>query len=241
MSVTNSLTVVYYTANKIPSVFALLVRQKLKESVDGLPVICVSQMPSADFFPNNIVVDLPYHHLSIYRQALIGAKAATTKYIALCEDDVLYSPEHFKHRPQPGRFAYNMNYWNITTWGDPMFTQKLGGRRNLGNLICERDLFIEAMEERFAKWPDDSKIDLSCWAEPSKYEKNLGVTIREAETFCTNPPNIMFSHETALSFGNLGTRKRAGEIRATEIPYWNRAEDIVRLYKGGDDEENQAQ
>lgn len=228
----NDLTIIYYTANVIPSMFALRMRQDLKKRLpEGTPVVCVSRKPSADYFPNNIVVDLPYHHLSIYRQALIGAKAAETKYIALCEDDVLYSPEHFKHRSSPGKFAYNMNTWNITTWGDPMFTQKLGGRKNLGNLICERELFIRAMEERFLRWPDDSKIDLGIWAEPSKYERQLDVPIKEAEFFCTNPPNIMFSHQTALSFEGLGTRKRLGEIRATELPYWGRVQGVRSLYE----------
>lgn len=228
----NDLTVVYYTANVIPSIFALRIRQDLtKKLPDNMPVVCVSRKPSADYFSNNIVVDLPYHHLSIYRQALIGAKTANTKYIALCEDDVLYSPEHFKYCSSPGKFAYNMNVWNITTWGEPMFTQKLGGRKNLGNLICERELFIRAIEERFLRWPDDSKIDLSIWAEPSKYERQLDVSIREAEIFCTNPPNIMFSHQTALSFKGLGTRKRLGEIRATELPYWGEASEIRNLYE----------
>lgn len=230
MSGTNDLTVVYYSANVAPVAFRASVLARLIEVTEGLPMVAVTHGPVPVEVENDIIVDLPRHHLSIYRQALTGAKAAKTKYIALCEDDVLYSPEHFKHRSQPGKFAYNMNYWNITTWGDPIFTQKLGGRRNLGNLICERDLFIRAMEERFLRWPDDSKIDLGVWAEPSKYERQLDVPVREYEAFCTNPPNIMFSHETALSFAGLGTRKRAGEIRAVEVPYWGKASEIRSMY-----------
>ena len=112
-----------------------------------------------------------------------------------------------------------------------MYSHKAGGRRALLNLICERDLFIEAMEERFARWPDESKVNLSLWAEPSKYERQLGVTVREHEIFFTNPPNIVFIHETALAFGNLGKRKKHGEFRAYDIPYWGRAEDTVKNYK----------
>jgi hypothetical protein len=178
-------------------------------------------------FGQNIVVDLPRHHLSIYKQALIGAKVAKTEYIALCEDDVLYSPEHFKHRPSRGKFAYNLGHWNIYTWGDPLFTWK--GRRNLGQLICERDLFIEAMEERFAKYPDDG-VELGIWAEPGKYERLLGVTVRETEEFWTNPPNVAFSHQSALSYAGLGERKRLGELRANSIPYWGSATEIRSLY-----------
>lgn len=222
------LTVVFYTANVIPEVFAGDARAQLLHAIEDLPLVSVSFSPMN--FGTNTVVNLSRHHLSIYRQALIGAKAATTKYIALAEDDVLYHSEHFKHRPSPGKFAYNMNAWNIYTWSEPMLTQKSGGRKNLNGLICERDLFIEAMEERFAKHPVDEDINLSVWAEPGKYERQLGVTVRETESFCTNPPNVVFSHRTELSFQNLGVKKKVGEIRALEVPYWGTAKEIRELY-----------
>lgn len=228
MSEDVDLTIVFYTANVVPQPFARAICEQLQIAAAGLPIVSVSHQPID--FGENIVVDLPRHHLSIYHQALIGARAAETKYIALCEDDVLYSPEHFKRRSHGGRFAYNLGYWNIYTWQEePVFSWK--GRRNLGQLVCERNLFIRAMEERFLRWPDASKVDLSVWAEPSKYEKYLDVTVREAEEFYSNPPNIVFSHEDALSFQNLGTRKRLGELRATSIPYWGSAKEIMeRVY-----------
>lgn len=221
----NDLTIVFYTANIVPESFMRQVQFQLLKAAGNIPIISVSHKPMS--FGKNIVVDLPRHHLSIYKQALIGAKGAETRYIALCEDDVLYSPEHFKHRPQPGKFAYNLGHWGIHTWEkDPVLSWK--GRRNLCQLVCERDLFVEAMEERFAKHGDD--VDISIWAEPGKYERHLGVTPRETEEFWTNPPNVVFSHETALSYENLGTRKRLGELRATEIPVWGTAKQIRSLY-----------
>lgn len=217
------LTAILYTANTIPAEFALATHRTLMDALQrsdsiGLMTIAIEEgvKPS---------------HLGIYRQALQGARQAVTKYIALCEDDVLYSPEHFKYRPSAGVFAYNMNAWNIYTWTDPMFTQKPGGRKNLNGLICERELFIEAMEERFAKWPDDDKVDTTIWGEPGKYEGYLGVTKRSFEEFHTNPPNIIFSHENELSFAGLGKRKKLGQIRATEIPYWGTAKQIRELYQ----------
>lgn len=189
-------------------------------------IVSVSREPMD--FGDNFNVSTPRSHINIYRQALIGAKQATTKYIAITEDDVFYSPEHFRRRPSPGKFAYNMNSWGLYTWQD-FYCQKLGGRKNLNGLICERELFIEAMEERFAKYPE-SNADISIWAEPGKYERQLGVTVRETETFVTNPPNIVFTHEDELSFNNLGKRKRVGEIRAITIPYWGSASGILELY-----------
>lgn len=225
----DDLTIIYYSACVIPQSFASKVWEQLEKAAQGMPIIAVTQksMP----VENNLVVNLPRHHLSIYRQALLGAQQADTKYIALAEDDCLYSPEHFKHRPSPGKFAYNLGYWNITTWGEPIFSHKGTGRRNMHGLICERELFIEAMEERFRVHWKDKDINLSIWAEPGKYEAQLGVTVRESEVFYTNPPNIVFSHETALSFNNLGTRKKLGEFRALTLPYWGEATTIRAYYE----------
>lgn len=227
----SDMTVVYYTANTISGHFARNTQKQLLEAIGDLPLISVSKKPM-DLGRNICVGDTPRSHFNIYRQALTGAKAAKTKFIAMAEDDVLYSANHFRHRSSPGKFAYNLCCWSLYTWNEPpMFTHKGKVRMNLNSLICERDLFIEAMEERFAKWPDDSKINKDHWAEPGRYEKHIGVTIRETEEFYSNPPNIVFSHQTELSFAGLGTRKRVGEFRAYEIPDWGRAEDILKLYK----------
>lgn len=224
----NDLTIVYYTANAAPEKFAEVIRDNLKKAADKIPIIWVSKQPLQ--LHNNIVVDTNRSHIDIYKDALTGVKAAKTKYVALAEDDVLYSPEHFKRRPfSESNFAYNMSNWNIYTWDEPIYSHKAGGRKNLHSLICTRDVFIEAMEERFAKYPNGHP-DHSIWAEPGKYERHLGVTQRETEEFYTNPPNIVFSHQTALGFRSLGSRKRLGEFRAYDIPYWGHVKDIRSLY-----------
>lgn len=225
----NDITAIYYTANVIPNRFATTVQGFLVEALSGIPIISVSHLPMD--LGLNLLFKGERSHFNIYRQALKGAKMAKTKYIALCEDDVLYSPEHFKRRPSDGKFAYNLACWSIFTWGEPMFTHKGTVRRNLNSLICERDLFIEAMEERFAKYPSDRLTNKDNWAEPGKYEKLLGVTVRETEQFYTNPPNVVFSHQAALGFEALGERKRLGEFRAYDIPYWGDARDIRSLYE----------
>ena len=225
----NDLTVVYITANVISERFANNVRDHLKKVVDA-PIISVSSKP-IDFGEYNIVVDTPRSHIGIYQNALKGAQYARTKYIAIAEDDVLYSPEHFKYRPKDGHFAYNLSCWAVYTWvKPPIFSHRFLGRRNHGMLICERELYIEAMEERFAKYPDISKIDHAIWAEPGKYEDHLKVTVRNFETFYTHPANVMFSHPEGLSFSGLGTRKRIGELRAETIPYWGTAEYVYNVY-----------
>lgn len=224
------ITCIYITANVISEEFAHHTREQLISALGGnTPLISVSKVPMA--FGTNIYVDLPRSHLNIYRQALIGAKRAETKYIAIAEDDILYPPEHFKKRPtRDDAFAYNTACWSIYTWSKPPIFSYTG-RRNHGVLICRRDLYIEAMEERFTKYPKDELVDIEVWAEPGKYEDHLKVTVRRSEVFYTDPACVMFSHPKGLQYLKMGDRKRLAPIRAYEIPFWGRAEGVVQLYE----------
>lgn len=227
----SDLTVIYLTANEISEPFFKQTQQQLfKAAEDNVEqMITISKKPLN--FGLNLVFNTPRSHVNIYREALEGVKQAQTKYVAIAEDDVLYSHEHFKKRPsRSGVFAYNIACWSIYTWSDPPIFSYTG-RRNHGMLICERDLYIEAFEERFTKFADDSQINNAIWAEPGKYESQLGVTVRETEVFYTDPACIMFTHPQGLSMNTLGTRKRLAPIRALEIPYWGRAEEVVKMYE----------
>lgn len=237
----NDLTIIYYTANIISYYFAENTQRKLLQAINDLPIIFISLENKTENVANNLLLrnanikefisvsNLSRHHLSIYKQALMGAKKASTKYIALVEDDVLYPAEHFKHRSTDGIFAYNKSVWSMYTWvKPPLFSYK--DRRNMYSLICERELFIEAMEERFMKYPTEQDLFLGNWSEPGKYEKNLGVTERRTEVFYTNIPLVAFSHETALSYQNLGKRKKLGDLRVTALPYWGHADEVISLY-----------
>ena len=230
----SDITVIYYTANKISAHFAENTLRHLLASVGDLPLISVSQAPMT-LGENICVGDIGVSTRNIYRQALIGAQRATTTYIGMAEDDTLYSPEHFHHTPTPGMFAYNRNTQAIFTWTKPpTFSAKVPPRRNFCNLICERALFIEAMEERFAKYPRDEDCPQPVerfWGEPGRLERNLGVTVRTTEDFVTDIPNVQFAHPEAFGFGHLGTRRKLGDVRTTELPHWGTAAKIVELYK----------
>ena len=102
-------TILFYTANLISENFASKVREHLLESCNGTPIISVSHKPM-DFGKNICVTGLEVSAYSVYRQILIGAKEAKTKYVSCCEDDALYVPEHFEHRPSDDTFYYNDGY-----------------------------------------------------------------------------------------------------------------------------------
>ena len=231
----NDLTVVYYTANYLDThnpYFLENTKKQLLKAIDNLPLISVSQKPMA-FGQNICVGETGRSHLNLYRQILIGVKAAKTKYVAMAEDDVLYSHEHFHyHLPEKDVFSYNMAKWSLFTWTRPPLFSFRTKRKVVNSLIAKRDMLVEALEERFNKFKGapDEKIPIHYWGDPGRYENHLGVTVRETEEFYTTEPNIVFSHPEAFGYLSRGTRKRLGDIRAIEIPYWGRAEDILKLY-----------
>lgn len=225
-----NLSIVYYSANYINDFFADNVRkQLLNVAKNTLPIISVTQKP-INFGKNICCGEIGRSHLNIYRQATRGALEAITKYIAFCEDDVFYSEEHFNYLPNKTPFIYDENMWNIYTWTKPpLFSWK--GRKNMNGLICDREEFIRAMEERFAKYPIDEEVPLHLWAEPGKYERQLGVKVNSWEFYQPKEASVVFSHPAELSFEGLGTRKRLGEKRIENLEPWGKASDFVKFYK----------
>ena len=243
----NDLTIIFYTANFINESFASNIRKRLVKAINGLPLIVVSQKPMKiemfegyeGEYKNICVGDIGRNFANIYRQALIGAKEAKTKYVAMVEDDALYSPEHFEYIPTKEKFAYDRSIWGIYTWTKPpVFSWK--GRRSFWACSCEKDLFIKAMEERFAKhpYPEKSEFLTKLFGEPGKYESQMGVTVRDWEFYYADKSSIQFSHETSLSFLGLGKRKKLGNIQREELSYWGEAKDILKLYKKQDNQIN---
>src|SRR5512137_2172099 len=105
------MTILYYTANRISEYFGRKVRDRLVASAPGVPIISISHKPMD--FGTNIVHKGPPSCYTLYRQILIGAMNAKTRYVACAEDDSLYPEEHFRFRPSDDTFAYNENRHNL--------------------------------------------------------------------------------------------------------------------------------
>lgn len=222
----NDLTVLYYTANVLKEPFASKAREILWQAKGDYPLISISKKPMD--FGQNIVVDFPRSQVGIYRQILIGAKAATTEFVAFAEDDCLYTKEHFTcFRPQADEFAYDMAKWSLYTWSNPP-VYSIKDRISNCTAIAPRLLLIEALEERFAKYPDESKIPLQYFSEVGKYDKGLRVTPRKIVKFMSKSPCIIFSHPDAIGYGYLGNRKKVGGFLAYDIPVWGKAADVIK-------------
>lgn len=248
------LTLIYYTSNYLEDHnphFLKNTQEYLLKAAGELPIVIVSHKPTPSVHSDwkgeqtNIVMgDIGRSHLNIYRQILEGCKAAKTEYVAMAEDDILYSYEHF-HSPQIEKeanahkdaFLYDMCKLSIFTWIRPGLFSFRSKRKVVNQLIAPRQMLIDAMEERFKRlevlkneygW-DEAKI-IKYWGDPGRYEDILGVTVRKSVEFYCDNPSIVFSHPEAYGYLTQGKKKRMGDIRIVELDGWGTAEDMLKLY-----------
>lgn len=245
------LSIIYYTSNwledKNPH-FLENTKKQLIKAIGKFPLVIVSQKPTlfGGNTENVVMGDIGRSHLNIYRQILAGCKMADTDYVAMAEDDILYSESHFHSRQIEKEFAdngdvflFDMNKLSMFTWGKPRFSFR-SKRRVVNQLIAPRQMLIDALEERFKRidylmkkegWSEERVIKY--WGDPGRYEGILGVTVRKSIEFYSQVPSIVFSHPEAFGYLNLGKKKRVGDIRIIELEDWGRAEDVLKLYNGG--------
>ena len=222
----SDITIIMLTANKVPKKWAEFHKEKLIEAAGSSPIITISREPLD--WGINLLQTESYGISNIYFQLLKGAKAATTQYIGVAEDDTLYPKEHFEYRPPPDTFAYNQNKFGLFTWGKPTYFWK--DRFKNSTLIAERKLVIEALDERFAKHPNGTPPGFTGEMGRNNVEDNLGITRRKGAWFSTEISIIAVDHEFGIDRLARTHRKRMGILRAYDIPHWGKAEDIVKKF-----------
>lgn len=216
------LTVLFLTNNLLPQKWVDYHRQKLDEAWQG-PLITVSRQPMPGV---NIIQTEPSSPSNVYRQMLKAAKLATTEYVAMAEDDCLYTAEHFSYRPET--IGYNMHRWTVFTWGDPIYSW----RNRFGNwtMIGKRQLVIDALEERFAKYPDGTPPDKTGEIGRWRTDAQLGLTHYEPESFWTRTAILNISHEHGLDDRSRRHRKTLGDITALSVPHWGEPKQYQDLW-----------
>lgn len=218
----NDLTIIFLTVNKVPKKWAEYQKSVLLEAVGSTSIITVSKEPLD--WGLNIIQEGEICVESIYREVLRAAKLATTPYIAIAEDDTLYSKDHFEFRPPMDTYAYNMNRWGLFTWGDPTYYHK--DRISNATLIAPREMVIESLEERF-RLCEGSRLERL--GELGK-EKGTNLNRRKTITFYSLTPIIFLSHVEALDRLERTKRKRMGFVRAFDIPYWGHCKQLIKHF-----------
>ena len=225
----NDITIIFLTLNKVPKKWVPYHREMLEKAADGAPIISVSREPMD--FGTNIIQTESASAVNIFWQTLRAAKIAITPYIAIAEDDTLYPIEHYHgFRPPLDTFAYNKTRWGLHSWGLPLYyhTQRVSHM----TLIAPRELAIEALEERFKKYPINNVGGKNAGGELGKswMEERMGVTLRKSLEFYTSDPVLYIQHIGSIDPLNINHKKRASRIRALEIPVWGRSEEIVKRF-----------
>ncbi|MFA5696156.1 MAG: hypothetical protein WC917_01685 [Bacilli bacterium] len=222
------LTVLFLTVNKVPEQWAEYHKKILYNAVGDYPIITISKEPM-DFGHYNIIQTEPESSSNIYWQMLKGAKLAKTPFVAIAEDDVLYCQDHFiDFRPPMDTFAYNMTRWSLYTFGEPTYSW----RHRVGNfsLIAPRELMIEALEERFAKYPKGTG-EYTGELGKTRTDKILKLKERKMVEFWTTIPIVQFSHDYGTEIIQQTHKKRMSFVRAYEIPFWGRSEELVKKFR----------
>ena len=222
------LTIIFLTANLVPEKWAEYQKKVLLEAADGLPIITISRKPLN--WGINVLDTEPAGISNIYRQMLRGAKIAVTDYVGIAEDDTLYIKEHFhSFRPPLDTFAYNVNRIGLFAWGKPTYFFKK--RNSNSTLIAPRQLLIDALEERFAKYPNGTPEKYTGELGRPMIEKQLGLTPRKCVEFETPDISILrIDHEKGVDRLSQTHRKRMGIARSYDVPYWGKAENIRKKF-----------
>lgn len=224
------LTCIFLTVNKVPQKWTEFHKEKMLEAIGDYPLITVSAVPMLDLPGVNIIQQEPFNTSNIYKQMLRAAKLATTPFIAIIEDDSLYPSEHFhSFRPQMDEFAYNYTRWGLLSWGEPTYywTHRIS---NL-TLIAPRELAIQCLEERFAKYPDGTPPEVTGEMGRHRISRVLGLPEYKIAEFYTTLPIVNMSHVDALDPHEQRMKKRRGFVRAYDIPLWGHASELQKLFQ----------
>lgn len=215
----NDMTLLYYSACLVEKRFGENIRQHLVSLFpEGVKIISITQKP-LDFGTNIYMEGLQPSIYNIYKQILEGALVANTEFIGCCEDDALYTRDHFEFRPPKDTFAYNLNRWIVNQ--DCFFHRN---RANMSMCIAPRELLIDTLKTRFRKYPNlmtpEEMGACGGFGEPGRKEEQMGLPKVKMMTFESKTPTLVFNHRPSVG----GVRKLLPrDITKEELNPWGRA------------------
>ena len=157
-------TILYYTSNSEPIGFEAAVIEKLLENCGDLPIISISQQPLPLGY-NICVGDVGKSTLNMFRQILIGARAAQTEYVVFAEADFLYPPEYFEFEPTGEDFYRYDNVWLVYPRRQSYYQIPWSN----GAQIAKRQFVIDQLEKYLEGYPEWSML------KPTKKDYNGAV------------------------------------------------------------------
>jgi hypothetical protein len=189
----------------------------------------------------HLIQSEPFSAWNVYAQLLRGARLAETKYVAVAEDDTLYTRRHFSDfRPPDDAVAYDMSRWSVFSWkGENAFFSAIRKHGNF-TMIGPRQLVIDALEERQQKYPQGHHYAGEIGR--LEVEARLGVRRNKLVEWHCIEPMVNLCHPQGLSptyVDTPGLERKPGELKAWDIPVWGKASDIAAVYNIGVEEDAQ--
>jgi hypothetical protein len=229
----NDLTILYISASEMPESWMKFQLHHLCVAIGNTPIISVTRKPLE--LGHNILDTEPKSYWNIYMQMLNAAQLAETPYVAVAEDDTLYTRGHFfDFRPPLDHVSYNRSRWSLFTWHDRYCMRQ---RVSNCSLIAPRLYLIEALKERKERWPEPPHQDLVGEVGRDKVDHRMKVSVRKCIEWYCREPIVQLNHPNGTDTGDYGIEngkhmvKKHGPITAFDIPHWGKAMDIIAEYK----------
>jgi hypothetical protein len=215
----DDLTIIYYTSNTELPKFEAKIRRTLVHMSGGLPIVSVSQKP-IDFGKNICVGEVGVTGHNALRQMLIGARAATTRFVCMAESDFLHPKDYFTFVPPRDDVFYMAMplYVLFAQRGKTrLFCPKPQGSE--AAMVINREYLIEKMEEMFygkQEWAREEVRDnlKTLWKHGTR------------EYFYPKDPVITFKTDANM---HRKTPFRRGRC-VSELPGAGSAERLIRKY-----------
>jgi len=242
------ITIIYYTENRLSEPLFTQCQELLKKAANERPIISVSHKP-IELGTNICIGEQKPCWLTLYKQILLGARLADTKYIAMAEHDCVYTDEHFSFvPPRDDTFFYNENVC-LVQWAknshpelNGMYSRYWTQRLALSQLICNREIFIESTKAKLdvlegedikykhianAGEPGVTNItEANKWAKSGravylkKYLKDQ-LDKEKYDTFKTKIPNLDIRHDSNFTGPKRGIKRTYG------IKHWGEFKNII--------------
>ena len=201
-------TAIYVTSNREKPEFENKIKAALLESARGLPIISVSQKP-IDLGQNICIGDVGASPQNVLKQMILGAKAATTRYVAIAQADFLYPKEFFEFvPPTDDTFYYPDHVYILWTNHSRFFRKKL--REMLS--VTNREHFVKILEI-VASQPFDHIV------------KKVSQLTKQ-DVFWTDIPLVTFKTKEGMHWRSPFQPKSSKKV----LPLWGSANGVLRRF-----------
>ena len=216
----DSATVVYYTSNCEDPEFEYRIRRHLVATAQGLPIVSVSHQP-IDFGQNICVGDVGVSNINIFRQMMIGAEAARSRYIFTAESDFIHPWQWFRFRPDiPSTMYVGTPLYLLFGQRGARKVYCLKERGSEGAMIAERELLLACLKRMLAGKPE--------WADTPGHGRDvirMPYLSRLGRVEQYPLPQAIVSFRTGRQLHRKTPWLAGSEVR--ELPYWGTAESLI--------------